>query len=343
MKKFLVNKVTLLFLLLIGIFIFSFLLSKKENSINSTANMNHIIVYGSLREEEGKYLLENFKNKYGCTYEYIKLPTEEAVQKILASKNNPQGDIFIGGTCDGHEILKRNHVLEAYVSPSATNIPMEYKDLNGFWTSFQITPLSIGINRTLWNKEFGKSLPYPNKLEDLLSPKFKGKIILPNPQTSGTGYTLMASLYQELGKEKFIDFMKSLNKNIGSTTVSGFNSIQRVASGEYLATVNFLSDQKIVNKSSSNIVSIVPENAGWNINSIALIKGAKHQKMAKKFIDFVLSDYVANKLPKFSTAISTKKFNNKQFKIYEKYNFFLAAEDRNTIMKILSDIKNSKL
>ncbi|MGG5460262.1 ABC transporter substrate-binding protein [Clostridium sp. B9] len=343
MKKYLNKK----FLLLLGIIlILSFVyLSelKKEKAINRTADMNHIVVYGSLREEEGKYLLENFKNKYGCTYEYIKLPTEEAVERILDTKGNPEGDIFIGGTCDGYEILKKNDALEPYSSPSANNIPARYKDLRGYWTGFQITPLSIGLNKNLWETEFGSSMKYPTKLSDLLNPEFKGKIILPNPQTSGTGYTLMASLYQELGKEKFIEFIKSLNNNVASTTVSGFNSIQRVASGEYLLTVNFLSDQLIEDKSSNNLVSIVPDNAGWNVDSIALIKGSKHEKMAKKFIDFVLSDYVSDNMPKFSKAISTKKFDNSQFKIYDKYNFFLAAEDRKTIMNILSNLKNSNV
>ena len=163
--------------------------------------MNHIVVYGSLREEEGKYLLEKFKNEYDCTYEYIKLPTEEAVQRILDTRDNPQGDIFIGGSCDGYEILKKYDALEEYNSPWANNIPAKYKDLRGYWTGFQITPLSIGINKSLWQTHFGDSVPYPKKIEDLLNPEFKDKIILPNPQTSGTGYTLMASLYQELGKE----------------------------------------------------------------------------------------------------------------------------------------------
>lgn len=339
MKKFLNKKITLILTILILLLLARLHALKKEKAL-STANMNHIVVYGSLREEEGKYLLEKFKSKYDCTYEYIKLPTEEAVQRILDTKDNPQGDVFIGGSCDGYEILKKNDALEEYNSPSANNIPAKYKDLRGYWTGFQITPLSIGINESLWKKYFGDSVPYPNKIEDLLNPEFKNKIILPNPETSGTGYTLMASLYQELGIEKFETFIKKLNNNLASSTVSGFNSIQRVASGEYLITVNFLSDQLIANKSSNNIISIVPENAGWNVDSIALIKNSKHERISKNFIDFVLSNEISNDLSKFSKAISTKQFDTNQFKIYDKYNFYLAAEDRDKIMNILYNNKN---
>ncbi|EGT3615789.1 ABC transporter substrate-binding protein [Clostridium perfringens] len=339
MKKFLNKKITLIFIIIIILLLSRLHILRKEKAL-STSNMNHIVVYGSLREEEGKYLLEKFKSEYDCTYEYIKLPTEEAVQRILDTKDNPQGDVFIGGSCDAYEILKKNYALEEYVSPSSNNIPKKYKDLMGYWTGFQITPLAIGINKSLWEKEFGDSVHYPTKIEDLLNPEFKNKIILPSPQTSGTGYTLMASLYQELGKEQFEDFIKKLNSNVASSTISGFNSIQRVASGEYLLTVNFLSDQLLENKSSNNIISIVPKNAGWNVDSIALIKNSKHEKISKKFIDFVLSDETAKDLSNFSKAISTKNFDTNQFKIYDKYSFYLAAEDRNRIMQILFNNKN---
>ena len=334
MKKFLNKKITLILSILILLLVAKLHIIKKEKAL-STTNMNHIIVYGSLREEEGKYLLEKFKSRYDCTYEYIKLPTEEAVQRILDTMDNPQGDVFIGGSCDSYEILKKYNALEEYNSPWANNIPGKYKDLRGYWTGFQITPLSIGINKTLWNETFDSSFPYPKKIEDLLKEEFKGKIILPNPQTSGTGYTLMASLYQSLGKENFEEFIDRLNDNVSSSTISGFNSIQRVASGEYLITINFLSDQLIENKSSNNIISIVPENAGWNVDSIALIKNSKHEEIAKNFIDFVLSKETSDDLSKFSKAISTKDFDTSQFKIYDKYNFYLAAEDREKIMQIL--------
>ncbi|PWX62633.1 ABC transporter substrate-binding protein, partial [Clostridium perfringens] len=61
----------------------------------------------------------------------------------------------------------------------------------------------------------------------------------------------------------------------------------------------------------------------------------KHEKIAKSFIDFVLSKETSSDLSKFSKAISTKNFDTNQFKIYDKYNFYLAAEDREKIMQIL--------
>ena len=69
MKKFLNKKITIILTIIILLLIAKLHIIKKEKAL-STSNMNHIVVYGSLREEEGKYLLEKFKNEYDCTYEY---------------------------------------------------------------------------------------------------------------------------------------------------------------------------------------------------------------------------------------------------------------------------------
>lgn len=337
-KKLFLLTIIILNIIILFFIYFDFFSQKTTYNISD----KHLIVYGSLREEEGKYLLESFKKHFGCTYEYIKLPTEEAVRRLLDKKENHNGDIFIGGTCDGYELLKDNEILGIYKSDNANNIPNKYKDSNGYWTGFQITPLAIGINKTLWEENFETHhQQLPKNFNDLLDPAFKNKIVLPNPETSGTGYTLMASLYQQLGPSNFKEFMNSLNKNVATHTISGFNSIQRVSSGEYLITINFLGDQIIENKSSNNIISIIPENTGWNVDSIALMKSSQNKDAAKAFIDFVLSDKVHSNISKFSKAVSTKTFDKNQFKIYEKYNFSTASKDRDKIMNILLHIKDT--
>ncbi|KGM94465.1 ABC transporter substrate-binding protein [Clostridium botulinum] len=295
----------------------------------------HIVVYVALREEEAKYLLELFKKETGCTYEYIKLPTEEAVMKILDEKTNPKGNIFIGGTCDGYELLKNYNLLEKYKSPNAKNISSNYMDSDGYWTGFEIDPLSIAINKESWNNSFGsKNISMPKTFNDLINPMYKGKIIIPDPKTSGTGYTFMAYLYQQLGEEYFCKFIKQLKNNINRLTISGFNSIQLVSSGEYILTVNFLGDQKIMNKSDMNIINIIPKNTGWNVNAVAAIKNNNNDEATKAFIDFCLSDEIANKLSSFSMATSTKNFKSMDYKIFKNYNFKKAAYDRNNIMNI---------
>ena len=99
---------SIVFFSLILILLIYLLYYSEKNNKYSNFKGKHLTVYVALREEEARCFLEKFKNETGCTYEYIKLPTEEAEKRILSEKNKPKGDIFIGGTCDAYELLKSN-------------------------------------------------------------------------------------------------------------------------------------------------------------------------------------------------------------------------------------------
>lgn len=339
MKKILNKKIIIIFFILIS-FIFIIFAFKNKDNKKDKLNLKgkHLTVYVAMREEEAISLLEKFKKETGCTYEFIKLPTEEAVNKILAEKEKSSGDIFIGGSCDAYEVLKSNGALAKYKSPNSNDIQAKYKDPDSYWTGFQVDVLAIGINKKIWDKDFkSKGISLPKTFDDLLQKEYKGKIIMPNPETSGTGYTFLASLYQELGEDKYKEYLSKFTENVPAYTVSGFNSIQRVSSGEYAVTVNFLGDQLLQNKFNKDIISIVPKNTGWNVDSVAELKNCVNKEAAESFIDFILSQEVANNLSNYSKATSTKQSNNNIYNtIFLDYDFNKAAMNRNRIMNIFN-------
>ena len=339
MKKILNKKVIIIFFILISIIFIIFAFKNKDNKKDKlNLKGKHLTVYVAMREEEAISLLEKFKKETGCTYEFIKLPTEEAVNKILAEKGKSSGDIFIGGSCDAYEVLKSHGALAKYKSPNSNDIQAKYKDPDSYWTGFQVDVLAIGINKKIWDKDFkSKGISLPKTFDDLLQKEYKGKIIMPNPETSGTGYTFLASLYQELGKDKYKEYLSKFTENVPAYTVSGFNSIQRVSSGEYAVTVNFLGDQLLQSKFNKDIISIVPKNTGWNVDSIAELKNCVNKEAAESFIDFILSQEVANNLSNYSKATSTKQTNNNIYNtIFLDYDFNKAAMNRDEIMNIFN-------
>ncbi len=339
MKKILNKKVIIIFFILISIILIIFAFKNKDNKKDKlNLKGKHLTVYVAMREEEAISLLEKFKKETGCTYEFIKLPTEEAVNKILAEKEKSRGDIFIGGSCDAYEVLKSHGALTKYKSPNSNDIQAKYKDPDSYWTGFQVDVLAIGINQKIWDKDFkSKGISLPKTFDDLLQKEYKGKIIMPNPETSGTGYTFLASLYQELGKDKYKEYLSKFTENVPAYTVSGFNSIQRVSSGEYAVTVNFLADQLLQSKFNKDIISIVPKNTGWNVDSIAELKNCINKEAAESFIDFILSQEVANNLSNYSKATSTKQANNNIYNtIFLDYDFNKAAMNRDEIMNIFN-------
>lgn len=304
-----------------------------------------LVVYVVFHEEEGKRLLEMFKEKTGCDTSYISIATGEALTRVIAEKDSPKADIFLGGPADVHEALKEKGISEKYVSKTASDIPSEYKDKDGYWTGMYVGPLAIGINTDRWKKEFEpKGLKMPETFEDLLNPAYKGEIIMPDPATSGTAYNFVSTLVQSMGEDKAMDYLQKLKKNVAQFTSSGFAPVQKVGAGEYLMCVNFLEDQLLVKSSGFPVKSIIPKNTGWQIGSVSMIKNGPDSEAAKAFVDFVLGKDAGNLQTDLTQATSTRadvrvpeggmKVN--ELPIFKDYDYKKAAQDK---QKIVSEWK----
>lgn len=264
-----------------------------------------LLVYITFHEEEGRRLLELFREKTGVSYSYLRMPTGETVARVMAEGSNPRADFILGGTAESHQALANAGLLEAYVPMFADDIPAHYKSAEGYWTGFYVGPISILINRTRWDAEFSH-LEKPKTFDDLLNPAFRGEIIMPNPSISGTGYTFLASMIQLKGEDEAFEYFKELSKNVAQFTSSGFTPAQRTAMGEYLIAVNFLHDQLLVKKAGFNVESIVPENAGWEIGANSIINGGPNPRAAKAFADFLSSREAGQLHTDLTERISTR-------------------------------------
>ena len=76
-------------------------------------------------------------------------------------------------------------------------------------------------------------LPKPQSWFDLLEPQFKGKITMPHPASSGTGYFHVSAWIQTFGEERAWEFMDRLHDNIAFYVHSGSQPCKLAAAGEF--------------------------------------------------------------------------------------------------------------
>lgn len=246
-------------------------------------------VYVIFQEDESRILLEKFKKETGVSYEVIRMSGGEASYHLL-TMNKTGIDVVLGGPADLHEQLKNSGKLIRYSPRLSDQVPDKYKDRQGYWTGMYMGPLAIGVNEQVWKRDPQLAdLPLPERYEDLLRPELKGKIEIPDPETSGTGYTLLASLAQERGEDQAIELVHALKQQSATTTFSGISSAQRLAQGEVAAVVSFMGDQLRFRNSGYAIHSEVPPQAGWEIGAVSILKSGNNKAAAKKLADFVLS------------------------------------------------------
>ena len=264
-----------------------------------------LVMYVSFHEDTAKALAEGFKKATGAEVAFIRLPTGEAVARMTAEKDSPKADVWLGGTSDAHALMKSKGITEAYESKNAKAIPEAYRDKGNGWYGLYLETLAIGYNEARFKKEFEpKGVKPPVTLEDLLKPEFKGEIITPDPRKSGTGFTFLSSVLQQLGEQKGYEYLKKFKGQVAQFTPSGFTPAQKAGAGEYLITVNFLADQNLISLKGQKLVSTVYPNAGWSVVAISKMKNKANEDVAKAFIDYCLTKEAGEMISKTTHAIA---------------------------------------
>jgi iron(III) transport system substrate-binding protein len=234
-----------------------------------------------------------FQEKTGITTKFIRLSSGESLTRLIASKGNPEFDVWTGGPNDSHISGRIQGVLDTYKSPTRNMLKAQFKDADGYWTGIYMGALGFCSNK---NELKRLGLKAPTSWNDLLNPKYKGNIMMAHPGTSGTAYTTLWSQVLRLGSEDAaIDYMKELNKNILSYTRSGAGPTGPLGRGEIATGLVFSHDcTAAILRGNPLVVSFPKEGTGFEIGGIALVKGAKNPDAAKAYIDFALSAEAQN-------------------------------------------------
>ena len=215
----------------------------------------------------------------------------EALAQLIAEKENPKTDVWFGGTGDPHLQAAEQGLSIEYKSPSLPQLhawAQQQAQQSGFRTvGIYSGPLGFGYNTELIAK---KKLAVPKSWADLLNPAFKGEVQVANPASSGTAYTMVATLVQLIGEDKAFDYLKQLHKNVSQYSRSGTGPIKAVARGESAVSISFVHDGPGEKINGFPVETITPsEGTGAEIGSMSIIKGARNLDNAKKFYEWALT------------------------------------------------------
>ena len=146
----------------------------------------------------------------------------EALAQLIAEKDNPKTDIWFGGTGDPHLQAAEQGLTLEYKSPLLPQLypwaRKQAEDAKYRTVGVYLGPVGFGFNTELLAS---KKAQAPKSWADLLKPEYKGEVQMANPASSGTAYTVIATLVQIMGEDKAFDYLKTLHKNISTYTRSG--------------------------------------------------------------------------------------------------------------------------
>src|SRR3546814_12179437 len=102
-------------------------------------------------------------------------------------------------------------------------------------------------------------LPAPKSCKDLTNPVYAGHIIMPNPNSSGTGCLDVSSWIQLFGEDGAWSYMDDLHQNIARYTHSGSAPCKLAGSGEVALGISFAFRGAKSKEAGAPIDIIVPE------------------------------------------------------------------------------------
>ncbi len=264
-----------------------------------------ISIYSALNQSTNDAFFAAFKAAVpGIDVELLPLAAAGALQtRIIAEKDSPKGDIFIGGDRSFHDVLGKQGLLEKYVSPNAAKIPADYKDPNGFWTGWYVGIFAFVHNTTRLSEVGGKK---PATWDDLLDPAWKGKIVMPSPITTGGGYIFLATqvFRFNMDETKAMDFMKKFHANVAQYLDSSPNAIQFTAQGQFVGAPNWAHDILTEKAKGSPIDLDIISDTGFEVGSVSVIKGGPNTASAKPFVDWMLTPEAGALNVKLSNRVS---------------------------------------
>lgn len=271
-----------------------------------------VIVYTSLENEEVvDYLAFAKKDVPGLDIRAIRLSTGELGARMLAEKDNPQADCIWGWAVTNMSEFIPKGMLKVYKPKGWDKIPANFKDPQGYWTAIDLYAAALVVNTKVLAQ---KNLPMPKGWYDLLDPVYKDMLIMPNPASSGTGFLQVASLLVMLDPDyktkpveqnKAWDFLKKLDKNMGQYIKSGSKPAKLTAAGEYAIGCSFAFVYSSLKKKGFPVAMVMPEEgAGFELEANALLKGAKNEKAAKKFLDWAIAKSTMKQYAKFKLGVS---------------------------------------
>ncbi len=219
---------------------------------------------------------------------WVRDSTGVITARFLAEKDNPRADMVVGLAASSLLMFKKAGLLETYRPAGADKLKDVFRDAKDpyAWTGMDAYLGAVCFNTA----EAGEIAP-PKSWKDLLKPEFKGKIVMPHPASSGTGYLMVAGWLQSMGEAEGWKFMDGLHENIAAYLHSGSAPCVQAARGEQLVGLALDMRGAAEKTKGAPIEVILPtEGVGWEMEASAIVKSSKNLDAAKKIADWVATE-----------------------------------------------------
>jgi iron(III) transport system substrate-binding protein len=240
-----------------------------------------VVAYGTIIPQVMEPLHRNLEKKYGIKVEYWRASATQVMERALSEWQAGRPGYDVTFAINGAQaILKGAGVFSKYTPPSAEKFSAAFKDKDSLVTAWRHTPIGV-----LYNSELVTAADAPKNLEDLLQPKWKGKIAIPDPSRHTSTAQFLVSLRKIKG-EGWIDYVKALAKQAPLLKESFAPVPNDILRGEALLGFTYL---QYVYQNKGPLNYVLMDRILTDTNDLGLSGKAMNPNAAKLYMEYLCS------------------------------------------------------
>lgn len=222
---------------------------------------------------------------------WLDMGSQEVYDRVRSERANPQADVWFGGP---DTILSRGaaeDLLASYRPSWADHVPAESRhDSDLYFGLYRAVPV------LLYNSAAIPEAEAPRDWEDLLDPRWQGKVVIRDPLASGTmrtafGLVLAKSVAETGSEDAGLEWLRRLDAQTSDYVQNPALLFEKIIRQEGLVTIWELTDALLLEQRNAPVGYSFPTSGTPVIDdAVGLVAGAPHDEAARGFIDWVGSE-----------------------------------------------------
>ncbi len=230
-------------------------------------------------------IAKQFEEDTGINVQLFRSGGEAVLQRFLQEVNAGRviADVLTISDPPAFNALMQKDQLVAFRPKNWDKVPPEAKEPQGRW-------IAQRINLAIMGMRTDRGLEVPTNWTDLTDPKYKGRLVMPDPSFTSIQLMVVAALSEKYGW-RYYEQLKANNVMI----VQGHQQVSdALTKGERVLAAEggdsyFWTDRK----AGHPITTIFPTDGSFAIPApTAVIRGAPHANAAKALAEYMIGDKV---------------------------------------------------
>jgi iron(III) transport system substrate-binding protein len=224
--------------------------------------------------------------------QWMDMGSQEVLDRIRAEGANPQADIWFGAPGEAFDRAANENLLHPYRPSWADAVEPEGRGVNDSWYATYRTPEVIAYNTEALTAEEA-----PQDWDDVLDPKWRGRVIIRDPIASGTMRAIFGAIMaREIARtgspEAGYDWLRRLDANTREYVLNPTILYQKLGRQEGVVTLWDMPDVATLQQRVRIPVAYVIPESGTPLlyDGIAIVRGTDKVDAAQRFYEFVTTE-----------------------------------------------------